>query len=105
MVTVGTWRCAATGRSTTGPANLVAPHPVRQRDFDKALGAQLHRPAVIPAPRFAVNVRLGKELAAAVGYASQRVEPSVLTEAGFETVRLYPQTFGACVVYLALARE
>ncbi len=29
----------------------------------------------------------------------------LLTEAGFETVRMYPQTFGACVVYLALASE
>ncbi len=29
----------------------------------------------------------------------------LLNEAGFETVRLYPLTFGACVVYLAMAKE
>ncbi len=66
-----------------GPVNLVAPNPVRQREFAKALGAVLHRPAVIPAPKFAVDIRLGKELAEAIGYASQRVAPVVLTETGF----------------------
>ncbi len=67
----------------SGPVNLVAPNPVTQKEFARALGAQLHRPAVLPAPRFAVNLRLGKELAAAIGYASQRVAPRVLTDAGF----------------------
>ncbi len=66
-----------------GPVNLVAPNPVHQKEFAKALGEVLHRPAVMPAPKFAVNLRLGKELAAAIGYASQRVTPGVLTEAGF----------------------
>ncbi len=68
---------------TSGPVNLVAPNPVRQKEFARALGAALHRPAVVPAPKLAVQVRLGKELAAAIGYASQRVSPGVLTEAGF----------------------
>ena len=66
-----------------GPVNLVAPNPVRQKEFAKALGEVLHRPAVVPAPKFAVNIRLGKELAEAIGYASQRVTPAVLTDAGF----------------------
>ncbi|MFV2000772.1 MAG: TIGR01777 family oxidoreductase [Acidimicrobiia bacterium] len=69
---------------TVGPVNLVAPNPVRQRDFAKALGDQLHRPAVLPAPRLAVKARLGKELAEAIGFASQRVEPAVLEGSGFE---------------------
>ncbi len=67
----------------SGPVNLVAPNPVRQKEFAKALGEVLHRPAVVPAPKFAVNLRLGKELAEAIGYASQRVAPTVLTDAGF----------------------
>jgi len=66
-----------------GPVNLVALNPVRQKEFARALGSVLHRPAVVPAPKFAVNVRLGKELAEAIGYSSQRVAPSVLIEAGF----------------------
>ncbi len=66
-----------------GPVNIVAPNPVRQKEFARALGAQLHRPAFVPAPRFALNLRLGKELAAAIGFASQRVAPAALIDAGF----------------------
>ena len=73
----------------SGPVNLVAPNPVRQKEFAKTLGAALGRPAIVPAPRFAVQARLGTELAAAIGYASQRVAPAVLTEAGFRFV--HPQ--------------
>jgi len=67
-----------------GAVNLVAPNPVRQKEFARALGAVLHRPAVMPAPKLAVQARLGKELAAAIGYASQRVSPGKLVEAGFQ---------------------
>jgi hypothetical protein len=67
----------------SGPVNLVSPNPVRQKDFAKALGGALGRPAIVPAPRFAVQARLGRELAAAIGFASQRVAPAVLSEAGF----------------------
>ena len=67
----------------SGPVNLVSPNPVRQKEFAKALGAALGRPAIVPAPKFAVQARLGRELAEAIGYASQRVAPAVLTEAGF----------------------
>lgn len=66
-----------------GPVNLVAPRPVRQREFTKALGVALHRPAIVPVPKFALRVRLGAELAAAIGYASQRVAASVLLDSGF----------------------
>ena len=67
----------------SGPVNLVAPAPVRQKEFARALGVALGRPAIVPAPKFAVQARLGGELAAAIGYASQRVAPGVLTGAGF----------------------
>jgi uncharacterized protein (TIGR01777 family) len=70
-------------RDISGPVNLVTPEPVRQKEFAKALGAALGRPAIVPAPKFAVQARLGKELAAAIGYASQRVAPGVLLDAGF----------------------
>ena len=68
----------------SGPVNLVGPHPVRQGDFAKVLGAELGRPAVVPVPKFALDIRLGSELAAAVGYGSQRVVPEVLTASGFD---------------------
>jgi hypothetical protein len=64
-----------------GPVNLVGPHPVRNRDFAKALGRVLNRPAPWPIPRIALRVVLG-EFANDV-LASQRVLPGVLTRAGF----------------------
>ncbi|NHZ70165.1 MAG: TIGR01777 family protein [Proteobacteria bacterium] len=67
----------------SGPVNLVAPEPVRQKAFARALGRQLGRPAVLPAPKFAVQARLGKELADAIGFTSQRVRPGVLERTGF----------------------
>jgi uncharacterized protein (TIGR01777 family) len=67
----------------SGPVNLVAPNAVRQKEFARALGAALGRPAIVPAPKFAVQARLGRELAAAIGYSSQRVVPAVLLDSGF----------------------
>jgi uncharacterized protein (TIGR01777 family) len=65
-----------------GPVNLAAPEPVRQRAFAKALAEVLHRPAVLPAPGFAIRAALG-EMGDALLLDSQRVVPGVLTDAGF----------------------
>ena len=64
-----------------GPVNLVSTQPLRQAAVMKALGAQLGRPAVLPAPALALRVALG-EFASDV-LASARVLPSVLTASGF----------------------
>ncbi len=64
-----------------GPVNVVAPEPVRQRGFAQALGRALGRPAVTPAPGFALRLLLGE--AASVLTASQRVVPDALVAAGF----------------------
>src|SRR5690606_4868465 len=42
-----------------GPLNVTAPQPVRQKEFAKALGKALHRPAFLPAPAFALKLVLG----------------------------------------------
>ncbi len=42
-----------------GVLNGTAPQPVRQKDFAKALGAVLKRPAFMPAPAFALKLVLG----------------------------------------------
>lgn len=42
-----------------GPLNVTAPEPVRQKDFAKALGKALNRPAFLPAPAFALKLALG----------------------------------------------
>lgn len=64
-----------------GPVNLVGPQPARNIDVIRALAQALHRPAVLPAPAFALRIVLG-EFAADV-LASQRVDPSRLRSAGF----------------------
>lgn len=65
----------------SGPVNLVAPQPVRQREAIRSLGARLGRPALLPAPSWALKVYLG-EFASDV-LSSQRVLPTVLTGSGF----------------------
>lgn len=68
----------------TGPVNLAAPEPVRNRDFATELGHAVHRPSFLPAPAFGLKVLLGAEVAEEVVLASQRVIPQVLIDSGFE---------------------
>jgi hypothetical protein len=44
----------------TGPLNLAAPEPVRQRDFARSLGRVLRRPAFMPLPGFALRLMIGE---------------------------------------------
>jgi uncharacterized protein (TIGR01777 family) len=64
-----------------GPVNLVSTQPMRQGEVMKALGAQLGRPALLPAPALALRAALG-EFASDI-LASARILPSVLTASGF----------------------
>ncbi|MFV0463728.1 MAG: TIGR01777 family oxidoreductase [Nostocoides sp.] len=65
----------------TGPVNFVGPHPDRQRDVAAALGRQLGRPALLPAPAMALRAALGGFASEVLG--STRVIPQVLTDSGF----------------------
>ncbi len=65
----------------SGPVNLAAPGEARQKDVAAALGRALSRPAILPAPRFAIRVAIG-EFADSV-LASQRIHPVALNESGF----------------------
>lgn len=65
-----------------GPVNIVAPNPVTNHTFTKTLGKVLHRPTLIPAPRFALHLAFG-EMADATMFASARVQPKVLHETGY----------------------
>jgi uncharacterized protein (TIGR01777 family) len=64
-----------------GPVNMVGPAPVRNAEFTAALGAAVHRPAILPIPAFGLRLALG-EFASDV-LRSSRVLPGVLTRAGF----------------------
>jgi uncharacterized protein (TIGR01777 family) len=66
-----------------GPVNLVSPEETRCADFSRTLGRVLRRPAVLPAPSFAVRAALG-EMADELLLASARVRPSVLEKAGYD---------------------
>ena len=66
-----------------GPVNLVAPDAVTNATFTKVLAHVLSRPALAPAPVFALRLALGREMADATVLASQRVVPGVLQAKGF----------------------
>lgn len=66
-----------------GPVNAVAPNAVTSADFAKTLGRVLKRPAVLPAPAFALKLLYGNECAENIVLASIRVAPKRLIDAGF----------------------
>ncbi|MBI5629391.1 MAG: TIGR01777 family protein [Elusimicrobia bacterium] len=57
----------------SGPVNAVSPEPVENKDFARALGRALGRPAVLPAPAFALRLGLGEM--SSVLLSSQKVLP------------------------------
>ncbi|MGC1684020.1 MAG: TIGR01777 family oxidoreductase [Candidatus Acidiferrales bacterium] len=68
--------------SWRGPMNVVAPNPVRNVEFTRVLARVLHRPALFPAPAFALRLMLG-EMADALLLSSQRVVPQKLLDGRF----------------------
>lgn len=65
-----------------GPINGTGPAPVTNREFAKALGHAMHRPAVMPAPAFALRMLLG-EMADALLLSGQRAVPQKAEQLGF----------------------
>ncbi len=78
-----------------GPVNIAAPNPVTNREFARELGRALHRPALLPAPAFALRLAIG-EMADEALLASTRAVPRRLLEAGFRFEHpTLVQAFGA----------
>jgi uncharacterized protein (TIGR01777 family) len=69
--------------SLSGAVNVVAPGPVTNFEFTRALGRALHRPTLLPVPAFGLRLAFG-EMAQATVLASQRVMPARLSAAGFD---------------------
>lgn len=65
----------------SGPVNLTAPNPVTNQEFTSALARALRRPALFPAPAFALKLALGGFSTEILG--SKKVLPAVLQDAGF----------------------
>jgi uncharacterized protein (TIGR01777 family) len=85
------YRFAVETPGVRGPINGVAPNPVRNADFTKALAAAVHRPAVFPTPVAALKLLFGEM--SSIVLASQRVAPKVAEEAGFRF--RFPELEGA----------
>jgi len=85
---VGIIRYGLEGTATSGSLNVVTSNPVRNSEFTTALAHVLHRPALFPAPAFALRLALG-EMADALLLASQRVVPRRLEELGYQFI--HPQ--------------
>jgi uncharacterized protein (TIGR01777 family) len=79
-----------------GIYNVTSPQPVRNREFARALGRALHRPAFLPTPAFVLRLAFG-QMGEEVLLAGQRVIPRRAEAEGFAFAR--PAIDGA------LARE
>jgi len=76
-------RLALENGTMRGPLNVVSPQPVRNADFTSCLARVLHRPALFPAPAFALRIVLG-EIADGLLLSSQHVEPACLKKLGYQ---------------------
>jgi uncharacterized protein len=65
-----------------GPVNAVAPEPVRNADYTRALAGVLHRPARLPVPSLGPRLLLGEQGARELAAANQRVVPTKLETLG-----------------------
>ena len=72
---------ASRNNEINGPMNAVAPRPVTNVDFTRALAHALHRPALLPVPRTALRLAFGE--LSEILIASQRVFPRVAERTGY----------------------
>jgi hypothetical protein len=78
---VGLLLHAAAHDGVRGAMNAVAPQPVTNRDFTRALAGAVHRPALLPVPAFALRLLLGEM--SEVLTASARVLPKLALRTGY----------------------
>src|SRR3712207_5885545 len=78
---VGIYVRALDDATWSGPVNATAPEPVTNKDFSRALGRALHRPAVAPIPGFAIRTLYGDM--AEVITEGQRAVPKRTLELGY----------------------
>jgi uncharacterized protein (TIGR01777 family) len=70
--------------SLSGPVNLAAPGVVTNAEFTRALGKAVHRPTLLPVPRFVRHAPFGiGDLLGSLLFTSARVVPDALAATGF----------------------
>lgn len=74
--------CHLLESNLSGAVNLTSPNPVTNQEFTAALARALHRPALFPAPAFALKLALGGFSTEILG--SKKVLPTALVDDGFE---------------------
>lgn len=79
---VGILKFAIENTSVRGAVNVVSPQAVPNAEFTRELAKAMRRPALFPAPAFALRLALG-EMADALLLSSQRVKPGVLEKLGY----------------------
>lgn len=67
----------------SGVVNASSPNPATNRDFSKALGRALGRPAIVPLPGFVLDLKFGSEFGQVLR-GGQRVVPKRTEELGYE---------------------
>lgn len=80
---IGMFHHALITPTIAGAMNVVAPTPVRNREYTRTLARVLRRPAFLPAPRWGLEVAIGESATAEMLLASQRVAPDVATATGY----------------------
>ena len=67
--------------TVSGPFNAVSPHSINNRQFSKALGRALGRPAIIPVPHFVLKLMLGEGSVTVTG--GQNAVPERTAQSGY----------------------
>jgi uncharacterized protein len=80
---IGLLLWALDDEAVSGAINATSPNPATNRDFSKALGRALGRPAVMPVPGFVLDLKFGREFGSVLR-GGQRVIPKRAQELGFE---------------------
>ncbi len=80
---VGMLLWALEEEGVSGAFNATAPNPVTNREFSKALGRALGRPAVVPVPGFVLDLKFGGEFGKVLR-GGQRAVPRRALDLGYE---------------------
>lgn len=79
---IGILLWALDSEKVSGVVNATSPNPVTNKEFSKALGRAVNRPAITPVPGFVLDAKFGKEFGQVLR-GGQRVIPKRTLELGY----------------------